>query len=475
MDKEFVVRRGLISLGGITFPYLGVNGTYTIAQNDYLVDATSGTFTLTLPTAVGIKGKIYQIKNSGTGVITLDGNGSETIDGQLTITLNQFDAVQVTSNGTNWVLSAADLLIVQNPGATRVLLSDGTRDGAIAQTGLTYNTGVLSVDHTIQLTSNELDALAGQIKYNEDKGFFQMGMVGGNVIQDVGGEQYYYIKNQTGGTLLNGKVIRAAGTLGLSGRILGDYMIADGTIPARFTMGIATEDIIDGDDGYVTEFGLVRGIDASGSPYGETWSDGDVLYVSPTVSGGLTNIEPQAPDLKIVIALVVSNDSTNGSIFVRPSIGGNLGDIHNVQNSGQTNGDLLVYNSSTQVWEYSKVLVGNYTISGDTTQYGIERINSGGGTSLTTNTIVVQFPTTSGHCANFEYFVKESGGAQRSGMVLSNWTTTLSEDTDYSTDDLGGDTSGIQFETSVSGGNLRLTAVISSGTWNVYVGTRIVF
>jgi hypothetical protein len=474
MDKEFVVRRGLISLGGITFPYIDVNGTYTISQNDYLVDATSGTFTITLPTAVGIEGKIFQIKNSGTGVITLDGNGSETIDGQLTITLNQYDAVQVTSNGTNWVLSAADLLIVENPGVTRVLLSDGTRDGAIAQTGLTYSNGVLSIDNTIELSNNEDDALPGQIKYNEDKGFFQMGMVGGSVIQDVGGEQYYYIKNQTGGTLLNGRVIRAAGTLGSSGRILGDYMIADGTIPARFTMGVATEDILDGNDGYVTEFGLVRGINATGAPYGETWINGDVLYVSPTISGGLTKVEPQAPELKIVVALVINN-TDNGSIFVRPSIGGVLGDLHNVQNSGQTNGDLLVYNLSTSVWEYSKVLVGNYTFSGYTTQYGNERINSGGGTSLSSTTIVSQFPITSGHSANFEYFVKESGGAQRSGVVMSNWNTTLTEYTDFSTEDLGGDTSGIQFETSVSGGNLRLTAVITSGTWNVYVGTRIIF
>ena len=62
MANEFVTRRGLISLGGITFPYVAVTGTYTIVPDDYLVDCTSGTFTVTLPTAVGIAGKIYNIK-----------------------------------------------------------------------------------------------------------------------------------------------------------------------------------------------------------------------------------------------------------------------------------------------------------------------------------------------------------------------------------------------------------------------------
>jgi len=79
MANEFVARKGVISLGGITFPYTAVNGTYTITANDYLIDATSGTFQITLPSAVGIKGKIYVIKNSGNGVITLDGSGSQTI------------------------------------------------------------------------------------------------------------------------------------------------------------------------------------------------------------------------------------------------------------------------------------------------------------------------------------------------------------------------------------------------------------
>jgi hypothetical protein len=194
-------------------------------------------------------------------------------------------------------------------------------------------------------------------------------MHGSQVSQQIGLEQYYYIKNQSGATIENGKVVRAAGTLGNSGRILGEYMIADGTIPYYFTLGIATEDILNGEDGYVTEFGLVREINTTGSLYGETWVDGTILYVSPTISGGLTSVEPIEPNFKIQIAIVIKADN-NGSLFVRPSLGYNLGDLHNLQNSGQTNGDLISYNSSQGYWEYTKTLNGSYTITGDTTVGG---------------------------------------------------------------------------------------------------------
>jgi len=85
MANELVIRDGLISLGGINFPYKAVTTTYTITAADYMVDATSGTFNITLPTAVGVAGKIFEVKNSGAGTITVDTTSSQTIDGAATI------------------------------------------------------------------------------------------------------------------------------------------------------------------------------------------------------------------------------------------------------------------------------------------------------------------------------------------------------------------------------------------------------
>ena len=69
MANELIIRDGLISLGGIAFPYVAKSSTYSIGSNDYFIDCTSGTFTATLPTAVGSPGKIYSIKK-----INIDNN-----------------------------------------------------------------------------------------------------------------------------------------------------------------------------------------------------------------------------------------------------------------------------------------------------------------------------------------------------------------------------------------------------------------
>ena len=107
MYNDFVVRDGLISLGGLTFPYTAKTGTYTIGAEDYFIDCTSGSFTVTLPTAVGRKGQIYIIKNSGAGTVTVATTSSQTIDGQATITLAQYDSITVESTNTDWVITGS--------------------------------------------------------------------------------------------------------------------------------------------------------------------------------------------------------------------------------------------------------------------------------------------------------------------------------------------------------------------------------
>ena len=103
MANEFIARKGLISLGGITVPHTQVTGTYLVTADDYLIESISGTFTINLPTAVGIKGKLYIIKNSGSGTIIVDPNSSETIDGAATKALAQWATCTLMAYGGNWV------------------------------------------------------------------------------------------------------------------------------------------------------------------------------------------------------------------------------------------------------------------------------------------------------------------------------------------------------------------------------------
>lgn len=77
--------------------------TLTAADRGKIIDATSGTWTLTfLAVATAGIGFHLSIRNSGTGVITLDGNASETIDGATTLKLNPGHEIILVCDGAGW-------------------------------------------------------------------------------------------------------------------------------------------------------------------------------------------------------------------------------------------------------------------------------------------------------------------------------------------------------------------------------------
>ena len=130
-----------------------------------------------------------------------------------------------------------------------------------------------------------------------------------HVTLQVGQEQINLVRNGTGVTITNGTVVMATGTVGASGRIVvGPH---DGTLTnAMRIIGIATEDIAPGVDGFVTSYGKVRGLDTT------AWNAGDVLYVTPNDTGSLTNVEPTDTETNMPVAFVISSAS-NGTIMTR--------------------------------------------------------------------------------------------------------------------------------------------------------------
>lgn len=92
------------TLGGRRKAIVAKTTTYAAAKTDHIINATSGTFTVTLPTAVSDTGREFVLKNSGTGVLTIATTSSQTIDGSTTRTLNQYDSLTVVSDGANWII-----------------------------------------------------------------------------------------------------------------------------------------------------------------------------------------------------------------------------------------------------------------------------------------------------------------------------------------------------------------------------------
>lgn len=82
-------------------------GTYTAAAGDdvILCNSSGGTFAINLPTAVGISGKMYTVKKTDSSVIavTIEPDGTETIDGVTNTTINtQGETLRFISDGANW-------------------------------------------------------------------------------------------------------------------------------------------------------------------------------------------------------------------------------------------------------------------------------------------------------------------------------------------------------------------------------------
>jgi len=194
---------------------------------------------------------------------------------------------------------------------------------------------------------------ARRVQWNRDDGTMDVGLYGGSVLQ-VGQEIHYYAKNTSGALITNGSTVMFTGTIGASGKLTFGLAVADGSVPVEYMMGVATQDIDDNAFGYVTSFGLVRGFNTTGAPYGEVWSDGDLLYFDPAIPGTWTNVQPVAPNIAVPVAVVVNAGSGGpGSVFVRMELSKSLSNLQDVylNGGGPNEFDLLVYDASQSRWE----------------------------------------------------------------------------------------------------------------------------
>lgn len=181
----------------------------------------------------------------------------------------------------------------------------------------------------------------GELTWNTAEGTLDLGLNHGGVVLQIGQELHYRVTNQSGSNIPDGTLVSFVGTTGNSGKLLVEPY--DGTQASKTIIGLTTETIINGENGYVTCFGKVRGIQTNGGNYSETWVDGDILYPRPT---GLTNILPQAPAAKQAIAVVVHAHGSNGELFVRVQGHTSIEDDELVQLTSLTNGDVLQYDST---------------------------------------------------------------------------------------------------------------------------------
>lgn len=218
-------------------------------------------------------------------------------------------------------------------------------EGGMNLTGDMTGTGAISIDGDITtngVVTAESFALGENttLTWNSTEGTLDLAY--GDVTLQVGQEQHMYAKATE--AIANGNVVMFAGAQG-------DHILikkADSSVEGfldEWIIGVATQDFANNEFGYITTFGKVRDLNTS------SYSEGTLLYLNNSVAGGLTSTKPVAPNHATLIAAVTYSHATQGSIFVRPTFGQHISDLHDVATSSVSNGDRLAYNSSNSRWE----------------------------------------------------------------------------------------------------------------------------
>ena len=155
------------------------------------------------------------------------------------------------------------------------------------------------------------------------------------------------VRNSTGATLTKGTVVYITGATGQLPTV--SKAIATGDSTSAQTLGMVTANLANNSNGNVTIIGLVDNLDTS------AYTDGAQLYLSPTTAGTYTTTKSYAPDHLVYVGIVEHAHPTQGKIFVKVQNGYEMDELHNVAAQSPSNGQTIVYNSSTSLWEKNTV------------------------------------------------------------------------------------------------------------------------
>ena len=279
------------------------------------------------------------------------GNVTGNVTGQVSDLSNQTtDALAEGTTNFYYTAERADdrlsQLLASSPDITLVY-DDNGNILTIGTTATPDNTADLivkrSADNDFDITAINLDTAdtstraEGRIRWNSEFAGPEVGLGGGNVNLQIGQEKIVRVYNETGSTITEGQVVRIIGSDGT--RITVDLPQATSALSSDTVLGVATEDIPNLSEGFVTSYGRVNNLDTS------AYTEGDKLYLSQTTPGGLTNLVPPAPNKRIYIGIVVRSLPANGIIFVQPGFNEEVGSLSNVDLTNIQDNQTLVWDT----------------------------------------------------------------------------------------------------------------------------------
>ena len=268
--------------------------------------------------------RLYSKKADGTVILVGDGGGAGSGDvvGPASSTDNAITRFDSTTGK-----------LIQN---STVLLDDN---------GNISNANAVVLD----TTPATLPTTAGTIYWNSGNQT-PSAILSGDVDLQLGQENVALVYNGTGSTIPNGSVVAVSGAQGQRPSVV--LADADSEPLSAGTLGIATQDILNGTEGFVTTFGFVRGLDTS------AFTAGQPIWLSQT-AGQFTATRPAAPAHTVFLGWAIKIGTTSGEVFVHISNGWELDELHNVLITSPVSGNTLIYDAVAGVWKNANLTAGS--------------------------------------------------------------------------------------------------------------------
>ncbi len=224
--------------------------------------------------------------------------------------------------------------------------SGATGDVNLGEYGLTA--GQLTLDTTPTGT-----AVVGTTRWNDAIGSSETTLKGGNVILKNGVDLVARVVNKVSpNTTLTKAAYQAVRVSGAQGQRLAVALAqANNDANSADTIGLVIETIATNQEGFIMTVGQLENINTTGSLQGETWADGDVLYLSPTTAGRITKVKPTGNGHIVVIGYVEYAHANNGKIYVKVMNGWELDELHDVAIVSPADNQVLTYEASSSLWK----------------------------------------------------------------------------------------------------------------------------
>jgi hypothetical protein len=296
---------------------------------------------------------------------------------------------------TDW--KAGDWLIYNGTAWQKIDQSwaiAGANDNITSMTGITG--GISSPDFIQFDTTATVTNAIGKLYWDDTQQTLTVGLTA-NIAADVGQTLYAYVTNAESVTINKGQPVYMFGAQGDRMTVKLAYNTGDAT--SAKTVGLCAEDIGANQTGLVLCQGVQDGLNLG------SYTAGDTLYLGAT-AGSLTATKPYAPNHLVYIGVVERANNGNGRLYVRVQNGYEMDELHNVSAQNPTNGQVLIYNESTSLWEKHTLTAGT----------GIG-ISNGAGSITVSNSGVTSVTATSP--------VSSSGGATPAISLASGYGDTL--------------------------------------------------